>query len=97
MKGWGEVKCSSLLQCCHIMRRNYHATRWDERNSVSGCQAHHVFYTHRDLEWQKVIRDYIGDELYDELREKALTYEYPDLEETYDRLQVRAKELNLIP
>lgn len=56
-----------------------------------------LFYTHRDLEWQKAIRDYIGDELYDELRETALTYEYPDLEETFARLQVRAKELNLIP
>jgi hypothetical protein len=49
---WGLAgpPCSGVLQCCHIISRRYRAIRWDERNALCGCQAHHTYYTHRPLE-----------------------------------------------
>lgn len=45
-------RCSGALQCAHIISRRYRAIRWDEANAMALCQAHHMFWTHRPLEWQ---------------------------------------------
>jgi hypothetical protein len=44
-------QCSGYLQCAHIISRRYRAVRWDEDNAVTLCAAHHMFWTHRPLEW----------------------------------------------
>lgn len=44
--------CSGALQCAHIISRRYRALRWEETNAMALCQAHHMFWTHRPLEWQ---------------------------------------------
>lgn len=46
-----DLVCSGALQCCHVISRSYRAVRWMEQNALAGCQAHHVYFTHRPLEW----------------------------------------------
>jgi len=66
-----ETACSGALQWCHIISRSYRAIRWNEENSLCGCQSHHMFFTHRPLEWQAAI-DIFEPGLWDELRYRAL-------------------------
>lgn len=89
MAGAGGVQCGGHLQWCHIISRGYHAVRWDERNAFCGCQAHHVYFTHRPLEFERFVREKIGDEMFDELRRIALTHVFPDVSEIVRRYRGR--------
>lgn len=62
--------CSGYLQCAHIISRRYRAVRWDEDNAVALCAAHHMFWTHRPLEWVVWVNAQHLD--YEGLRWKAL-------------------------
>jgi 5-methylcytosine-specific restriction endonuclease McrA len=62
--------CSGYLQCAHIISRRYRAVRWDEANAIALCQAHHVYWTHRPLEWQVWVFNQGID--YPSLRRRAL-------------------------
>jgi hypothetical protein len=42
-----SLRCAGDFQACHIVGRRYRSTRWDEDNLFCGCQAHHVWFTHR--------------------------------------------------
>lgn len=68
---WGQGRtkfdCKGNLQCAHIISRRYRAIRWDEDNAVALCAAHHLYWTHRPLEWQELWGD-----TYDVLRRRAL-------------------------
>ena len=68
--GFTPLDCSGRLQCCHILGRGELILRTDERNAITMCQAHHVYYTHRPAEWL----DFIDSEyphLLDDLRKTA--------------------------
>lgn len=67
----GPARCNGVLQCCHIRSRSYMALRWDEANALAGCQAHHLYYTHRPLEWEQLMLDRGVD--YDKLRIRGLS------------------------
>lgn len=62
--------CKGNLQCAHIMSRRYIALRWDDRNAVPLCMAHHHWFTHRPADWEQWCRDNGID--WDELRRRAL-------------------------
>jgi len=65
--------CAGNLQCAHIISRSYKSIRTNEHNAIALCQGHHVFYTHRPLEWRQFVElNYPG--LWDTLTEKALAY-----------------------
>jgi hypothetical protein len=65
--------CKGSLQCAHILTRGYSTIRWDARNALSLCQAHHMYWTHRPLEWQSFIVAKLGQAHWDELRRLAIT------------------------
>jgi hypothetical protein len=84
--GYGH---SPRLQCAHIISRRYLATRWDPQNAVALCSSHHVFYTHRPLEWVDWANAN-GFVSYEELRYRALNYPVPDLGEVLATLGKKA-------
>ena len=64
-----ETKCAGPLQCCHVVSRSYRAVRWDEMNALAGCAAHHLWFTHHPLEWERAI----GETRWHHLRALALS------------------------
>lgn len=81
---------SDRVQCAHGFSRRYRAVRWDRRNAWALCQAHHLFYTHRPLEWDTWLHEQWGDELYAEMRALALAGERLDLKALVAELKVLA-------
>jgi len=75
------------LQGAHGFSRRYHATRHDLRNGFCLCAGHHVYYTHRPLEWDEYLLNAWGADLYYALRLKALANERQDLELTAKALE----------
>lgn len=70
---WKCVICGrGSVQCAHIISRRYHATRWMLGNAVALCPSHHVFFTHRPLEWDEWVTARLGEAGYQELRAIAL-------------------------
>lgn len=47
--------CHGNLQCAHIISRRYSTTRCDPSNAIALCASHHIYWTHRPLEWQDWI------------------------------------------
>lgn len=66
------------LQCAHVFSRSYLATRFERMNAVCLCAAHHVYFTHRPLEWEDWCREELGSAVYDELRRTAKVGGRPD-------------------
>lgn len=48
-----QVTHKGHLQGCHIISRTYHGVAFSLADIVTGCQAHHRFYTDHDLEWEE--------------------------------------------
>lgn len=96
-RGFCEVdgRHNGNLQCMHGFSRRYLATRWDERNAFCGCAAHHMQFTHDPIRWDLWLLDRWGVQLYTELREQALSTDKTDLVAVYDRLVLRAREMEL--
>lgn len=93
------VECGTTegLQCAHGFSRGYLATRWDERNAWALCAGHHVFYTHRPLEWDEWMRKRMGERLYVEVRMLALSTatgqkNHPDYDDIIADLQSKIRE-----
>lgn len=50
--GTDHVTCGGVLQCAHIIPRRYETIRVHPDNAIALCAGHHVYYTHRPLEWE---------------------------------------------
>lgn len=74
-------------QCAHIFSRRYLAIRWEPQNAVALCGKHHMYYTHRLLEWMEWAEAYLGRGVYSGLWQRALSGEQPDLAEVLRRLE----------
>ena len=85
--------CAGALQCAHGFSRSYHAVRWNERNAWALCQGHHLYYTHRPLEWTDWMVVRLGQKNYDDLRAKALSHDKVDLPELVEKLREQTKDL----
>ena len=68
---WEEIKCSSQLQCMHIISRRYSATRCDLRNAFSGCAAHHRFFTDHPRQFSRFITTTWAQEYYDTIYQRS--------------------------
>lgn len=75
------------LQCCHIISRRYHQTRWDLRNAIAMCRSHHVYYTYRPIEWEIYIEKSFGKKHYLALRDKAQKIGKLDHNQIYEDLK----------
>lgn len=49
--------CKGNLQCAHILSRRYATTRCHQLNAIALCASHHIYWTHRPLEWEDWIKD----------------------------------------
>lgn len=85
-----SARHGGLLQCAHGISRRYTAVRWDRRNAWCFCQACHVYFTHRPLEWDVWLHETWGDDLYSEMRALALTGVEPDLSDLHELLKAAA-------
>ena len=65
-------------QACHVHSRRHKATRWDIRNGMGGCHKHHRWETDNPKQAKPLVQEFIGAELYEELRKKALETPYLD-------------------
>lgn len=83
--GLDNVKCSGNHQCCHIFGRRYRAIRWDERNALCMCQAHHYWYTSRPELWSLLIMKHWPGR-WEELAEMIQTPWDRDLDAVLERL-----------
>jgi hypothetical protein len=75
------LKHGGGLQWSHLIRRSYHATRWDPKASVGMCAAHHVWFTHHPIELDEWAAFWLGPTVFAELKRRALDGVRPDLEQ----------------
>lgn len=79
--------CSGPLQCAHIVSRSYRALRWDKDNAMCLCAAHHMYFTHRPIEWELFCVDELGQDAYDDLKRRALEATRVDYEAVLSSLE----------
>ena len=85
--------CNGPLQCAHGFTRSYRATRWDRRNAFCLCAGHHMFYTHRPLEWDEVLYSRWGTVEYLRLRMLATSGAKPDTAVLLEQLRAEVKRI----
>jgi hypothetical protein len=84
--------CKGPLQWAHGFSRRYLGTRWDLRNGLCLCAAHHLYFTHRPAEWEMWLQRYYGMTEYLALQAKALQITHV----TRDDLERRLAELSAV-
>lgn len=70
------IKCSSVLQCAHVIGRANLYLRWNKLNALCICSGHHVYYTYHPEAWRELMQRWYGIEyqiLLDE-RNKKITF-----------------------
>lgn len=65
------------LQCAHIISRSYRSIRVNPDNAVCLCARHHLYFTHRPLEWHDWVEARFPGR-WDELKREALKYSKVD-------------------
>ena len=81
---WGE------LECAHIIRRSFKATRWEPINAVTLCSEHHRWYTEHPLAWTAWATEHLGPDTYAALVERAYKGSRPDVRAIVEDLRRRA-------
>ena len=66
--------CGGYLSCCHLFSRKYRNVRWDARNAVPMCGAHHSWFDQNPIEKDDMILEWLGLD-YEMLRLQALSNE----------------------
>lgn len=61
------------LQCAHIFSRRYLVTRWEPINAVCLCAGCHRKAHDQPVEFTEFVKEYLGEEIYNELRHTAKT------------------------
>ena len=89
----GPEGCKGNLQCAHGFSRSYRAIRCDERNAFCLCAHHHVFFTHRPLEWDQWLHKTWGEVRYYSLRSRALGNKPTDWKALLPELRARLEEV----
>lgn len=68
---WCGTNNQETLQTAHIFTRSYNITRFDPLNAVCLCAKCHWRWHKEPIEAVEWIREYLGSDVYDELRFKA--------------------------
>lgn len=82
------------LQAAHIVSRAYASTRTDDDNLFCLCASCHRMFTAWPLEFYKFVEEKRGLELYEELRQRALTVKMVDWGVEVDRIQAALDALD---
>lgn len=90
-----ECGSAQYLQAAHGISRRYRATRWLPINGFALCRKHHVFWTHRPLEWTEWLRAAWGDLGLMELHYLALKNEKQDMPAVLAKLRAEAASLGI--
>ena len=77
------------LECAHINSRRFLVTRWEPINAVCLCSACHRKAHDRPIVFTEWIKEYLGEDIYDELKREATTGVN---KQVYDGLIERIKE-----
>ena len=64
--------CNGPIQAAHGFSRRYRGTRWNLLNGWPMCSAGHLRLTYDPIGWDMLITAWWGEELYQEMRAKAL-------------------------
>lgn len=83
----------SKLQCAHIIRRRYSATRTDETNAWCLCASCHFRLDGHPDEFMEFVEQTIGRAKYDSLKKKAMTVTKVDWKAEALRLSELVKQL----
>lgn len=83
-------RCLGSIQAAHGFSRRYRNTRWLPINGFRLCAAHHTYFTWRALEWDDWLRKNWGQEVYNDLRLKALRAFKPDVGAALEALRREA-------
>ena len=60
------------LHAAHIFSRKSRSTRWDLDNGVCLCYYHHLHWAHKEpILFNDFIREYLGDERLEALKQRA--------------------------
>jgi hypothetical protein len=88
---WFKDCSEPSIDACHVMSRVHFATRWNVSNGMGGCRSHHRWETDNPKEAKPLVRDFIGEEKYEELRQLSLTavhyclQDYLEIKERLDK------------
>lgn len=95
-KGYCErcQKTYEPLEHAHAIRRRYSWTRTDERNGWALCHACHQIIDREVTEFNKLVTDTMGWDLYSELEQKSRRPGKFDWSAELDRLKALQKELS---
>ena len=86
LEGIMGVRCKGPLQTMHIAGRRYLRLRWDSNNVLCGCAAHHLYFTHRPLEFYTMVQEFFPTRWrIAQTYKEAIAIE--SLEDTYKRLK----------
>lgn len=87
-----ELRCSELLQWCHIVRRRFYSVRWASDNCLAGCSAHHTYFSHNPEAWALALeKEWPGR--YQELWERAQKpWKSKDIDAVISALQSLSEE-----
>jgi len=66
--------CGGALQCAHLFSRRYRNVRWDKRNAVPLCGAHHRWLDTHPIEKDDMMLEWL-DLDYENLRLLALSHD----------------------
>lgn len=67
------VRCGGVLQAAHGFPRTYGRTRWVPLNGFCICAGHHRWFTSHHLEWTQFMIERLGETVYEEMRQLALS------------------------
>jgi hypothetical protein len=87
--------CRGAHQGAHGFGRSYWNTRWLPINGFKLCQAEHVYYTHRPIQWRRYLVAAWGCDVYDTLERLALRAQQPDVAAALEKLRAEAEELGI--
>ena len=93
IRSWGYCewcgKTDSTLQTSHIFSRRFLVTRWEPINANCLCASCHFKWHHSPVEAVEWVKEYLGEEIYNELRRVAKTTVNKQI---YDGLIEKIKE-----
>ena len=55
--GLDKVRCSTVLQCAHIVTRGCLHLRYNYQNALCLCSGHHWYYTNHPADFQELVKD----------------------------------------
>lgn len=67
-----KFPCAGALQCAHLISRRYRNTRWNPKNAVALCAAHHRWLDTNPLEKDVMMVEHLEMD-YEALRREALS------------------------